>query len=454
MTVLSALLKESYSIADILEIRSFLHAKNTFNFNPLLNGLFTASSSEDAGKTGYNKVWVRDNIYIAYAHYVIGEREVALRNVQGLLAFYGKHRFRFETIIDQGKRPSSPMERPHVRFDGLGMKELDESWEHAQNDALSYLLWLACKLYSSAGENQEEPTLDAETLDLLILFPLYFDAIQYWKDEDSGHWEEAPKIEASSIGTVVAGLREFRKLMLAKSEISYQWRYKDNTITVELLAQLIAHGESALEKILPWECIRPADKKRRFDASLLFLIFPLDVINEEAALQIVADVKEHLQGGIGIRRYLADSFWCQDFQKLPRAIQTSPHPDRTAWLGKHNVYPSPGNEAQWCIFDPILSCIYGMRYKSSKRDPADLKWQTYYLNRSLSQITANTSLIPMGESGEPRENIAIPAYRCPELYFLMAGHYIPNVSTPLLWTQANLLMALEVMIRSLKLPCP
>lgn len=454
MTVLSALLKESYSKADILEIRRFLHAKKTFDFVPLPNGLFAASSSEDANNTGYNKVWVRDNIYIAYAHYIIGEREVALRNVQGLLAFYKKHRFRFETIIDQGRRPSSPMERPHVRFDGLGMKELDESWEHAQNDALSYLLWLACKLYSSAVEDQEEPTLDAETLDLLILFPLYFDAIQYWKDEDSGHWEEAPKIEASSIGTVVAGLKEFRTLMLANSEINYQWRYKDNSVTVELLDQLIAHGKSTLEKILPWECIQPAGKKRRFDASLLFLIFPLNVIGTETALQIVADIKENLQGDIGIRRYLADSFWCQNFQQLPRAIQTSPHPDRTAWLTEHNVYLSPGSEAQWCIFDPILSCIYGMRYQSSKRDPADLKWQTQYLNRSLSQITARTFLIPMGESEESKEYIEIPAYRCPELYFLMAGHYIPNVSTPLLWTQSNLLVALEMMIRSLKLPCP
>ena len=454
MTGLPDLLKESYSGEDILEIKDFLHAKDVFNFVPLSNGLFAASSSEDASNTGYNKVWVRDNIYIAYAHYLIGEREVALRSVESLLAFYKKHRFRFETTIDQGKRPSSPMDRPHVRFDGLGMKELDESWEHAQNDALSYLLWLACKLYSSGEMNQEKPTLDADTLDLLILFPLYFDAIQFWKDEDSGHWEEAPKIEASSIGTVVAGLKEFRTLMLANTEINYQWTYKDHPVTVELLDQLIAHGESALETILPWECIQPAEKKRRFDASLLFLIFPLNVISAETALRIVDDVKDNLQGEMGIRRYLADSFWCQDFQQLPRAIQTSSHPDRTAWLSEHNVTLSPGGEAQWCIFDPILSSIYGMRYQSSKRDPADLKWQTQYLNRSLRQITAKPFLIPMGESDKPKEIIEIPADRCPELYYLLADNYIPNVSTPLLWTQANLLVALEMMTRSLSLPCP
>ena len=42
--------------------------------------------------------------------------------------------------------------------------------------------------------------------------PLYFQAIRYWQDEDSGHWEERRKIEASSIGAVVAGLRELRLL--------------------------------------------------------------------------------------------------------------------------------------------------------------------------------------------------------------------------------------------------
>jgi phosphorylase kinase alpha/beta subunit len=233
MKALSGLLKENYSKADILEIRHFLQSKKTFDFATLPNGLFAASSSEDGSNTGYNKVWVRDNIYVAYAHFIIGEREIALRTVHGLLAFYKKHRFRFETIIDQGRKPSSPMERPHVRFDGLGMTELDEFWEHAQNDALGYLLWLACKFYSSGGKDQEKPTPDAEILDLLILFPLYFEAIEFWRDEDSGHWEEAPKIEASSIGTVMAGLKEFRTLMLAYSEINYPWKYNDNAVTVE-----------------------------------------------------------------------------------------------------------------------------------------------------------------------------------------------------------------------------
>ena len=54
---------------------------------------------------------------------------------------------------------------------------------------------------------------DSEQLKCLADFPRYFAAIRYWQDEDSGHWEEVRKVLASSIGSVVAGLREFQRLM-------------------------------------------------------------------------------------------------------------------------------------------------------------------------------------------------------------------------------------------------
>lgn len=451
MCFCSGLLKSKYTVSDIHEIVKHLYAKSVFDFIPLPGGVFSASR---ASIPGYNKVWIRDNIYIAHAHHVIGKRDVALRTVLGLLAFYEKHRFRFQAIIDQNQRPASPMDRPHVRFDGSAMAEINESWEHAQNDALGYLLWLACMLFSDVDMALEKPGLEQSVLDVLILFPLYFKAICFWQDEDSGHWEEEPKVEASSIGAVVAGLKQFRSLMLANLAKDYTWQYADHQVTVEMLDELISLGESALDKILPWECVAPSSKQRRYDAALLFLIYPLNVVSEAVADQIIADVRLNLEGEIGVRRYLFDSYWCQDFQKLPRPIQTSIHSDRTAWLREHTQSLSPGSEAQWCIFDPILSSIYGMRYQSSKRDAEDLKWQTTYLNRSLRQITAKPFLIPMGETGELREIIEVPADSCPELYYLMGSEYVPNVSTPLLWTQANLMVALEMMIRSLSLPCP
>ena len=57
-----------------------------------------------------------------------------------------------------------------------------------------------------------------------------------------------------------------------------------------------------------------------------------------------------------------------------------------------------------------------------------------YLNRSLGQITGADC--PQG------------ALRCPEAYYLERGRYVPNGQVPLLWTQANLLLALLAMEES------
>ena len=93
------------------------------------------------------------------------------------------------------------MNRPHVRFNGLTLEENPERWSHAQNDALGYFLWLSCRL-ALAGHVSSLP----EDWDLLGRFALFFRSVRYWQDEDSGHWEEARKVEAWSIGAVVAAL--------------------------------------------------------------------------------------------------------------------------------------------------------------------------------------------------------------------------------------------------------
>jgi hypothetical protein len=87
----------------------------------------------------------------------------------------------------------------------------------------------------------------------------------------------------------------------------------------------------------------------------------------------------------------------------------------------------PGEEAQWCIFDPIVSVIAGRRYLKAG-DPADLDRQVHHLNRSLGQLTGRNC--PQGE------------LLCLEAYYLQYGRYVPNDNVPLLWTQANLRLAL------------
>ena len=446
---LQKMVKEEYSLKDVQDIRTFLIEKGTLDFPSFVNGLFPASIAADARNTGYKYVWVRDNVYVAYAHYVLGQPEVAIKNLCALMSYFKKFKFRFEKIIDTQNKPSTVMERPNIRFDGRDLTEVDEQWEHAQNDALGYFLWLYCKLCAEV-EEEIGINLKQDDVEMLALFPLYFQTIRYWEDEDSGHWEEGHKVEASSIGGVVAGLKALRGLFIEPSFVTHCCQYKGKVINLDLLDELIERGVSALNNILPLECIQPQLKQRRYDGALLFLVYPLDIVRGEMAEHILSDVITHLQGDFGIRRYLGDSFWCRDFQDLPKEIQTSIYTERQKWLEENDRGVILGEEAQWCIFDPIISAIFGRRFQSPERKDDDLKKQTQYLNRSLRQVTDKGFRVKKKSTHGTEEFIEIEEFKCPELYYIQEDSYTPNVSTPLLWTQANLIIALEMMEQSLK----
>ncbi|MGD1895902.1 MAG: glycoside hydrolase family 15 protein [Phormidesmis sp.] len=422
----------------------------TLAFKATQRGLFPAAATAASENTGYQYVWVRDNVYVAYAHYMIGECEIAARTMAGLMTYFQKFQHRFVDIINHPELKEDVMRRPNIRFDGESLTELDEAWEHAQNDALGYFVWLYCKLAAEDSLRLQIP-LEAADCEMLRRFVDYFDAIRYWEDADSGHWEEGRKVSASSIGVVVAGLRELRSLLNAsKINLSSLSSRSDAEPTANLLNRLVQNGEAALNKILPWECCT-AEHERRYDAALLYLIYPLKVVSRAQAENILADVQAALTGDYGIARYPYDSFWCRDFQDLEKSIQTAQYTGREQWLESHNRAVKRGEEAQWCIFDPIISAIYGEWFQARPENDAEgalyLALQTLHLNRSLWQITVGGIVVRAGEG--INQTVEIPANRCPELYYLQQDEYVPNVSTPLLWTQANLCIALKMMERSL-----
>jgi len=420
----NAMIRPEYCLAEIRAISALLEAMGTLTFASLPNGLFPAAALGSAKSyTGYSYVWVRDNIHIAHAHFRVGRTGVAIRNLRTLMAYFIKHQNRFIDIIAGTADATIPMNRPHIRFEGNTLEEVKEKWAHAQNDALGYFLWMFCKLV-----NEGALAPGADELNMLALFPPYFEAIGYWQDEDSGHWEETRKISASSIGVVVAGLTEFRKLLLNAGPLRDQ---RGTLITAEMLEPLVERGQAALREILPSECIQPDPlKQRRYDSALLFLVYPLEIVEGQTADRILADIINHLQGEVGIRRYLGDSYWAPDYKKKLRpAERTADVSDDIS--GRSRLLPAVGQEAQWCIFDPIITCAFDLKFKTS-RLPEDRAKQIEYLNRSLGQITA-------------ADEAGVPAFRCPELYYLEAGLYVPNDHVPLLWTQANLLLALKLM---------
>ena len=381
------LVKIEYELPEIQNIVSLLNKRGTLAFSTLDNGLFPAAIvSESTEYTGYAAVWVRDNIYVAHCHYILGDIETALKCVRCLMHYFKKHQHRFKKIINGEVNPDNVMQRPHVRFNGEDLTEIDQNWQQAQNDALGYFLWFYCRLISDCILQPSSAELE-----ILTLFPLYFEAIAYWQDEDSGHWEEDRKVSASSIGVVVASLKSFRKLFIEYDLISDYCGSQNQLVTLELLDRLILKGSNALSEILPAESIQP-QKARRYDAALLFLIYPLNVLDDVTSNCIIEDVTNNLQSKYGISRYLNDSFWCRDYTDLPENIRTSISTEREQWLQEQGRGLKQGEEAQWCIFDPILSAIFGMKFQKTQQTEY-LEKQTYYLNRSLGQLTAADSKV-------------------------------------------------------------
>ncbi len=221
------------------------------------------------------------------------------------------------------------------------------------------------------------------------------------------------------------------------------WQKGKNSLDwIKKIIKLCHALDCQLEDLIEFEngeSVRPSPtpppQQRRYDAVLLFLIYPLQIVQGEIADQILNDVIENLQGDYGIRRYLGDSFWCRDYKDIPEEFRTTISSEREKWFKEHGRELKIGEEAQWCIFDPIVSAIFGLKFQKT-HEQEYLKQQTHYLNRSLGQLTGEDC--PFGE------------FKCPELYYLQNGRYVPGDATPLLWTQANLRIALKMMEQSLR----
>lgn len=435
-----SLIKTAYTVAELNRVRNLLEHHNIFRFPALSNGLFSAALViPETSHTGYMNVWVRDNVHIAHAHLVNGQLEIAARTCCALAAHFERQRERFDVIIDHPDRAFDVMNRPHVKFDGATLGDLEDNWSHAQNDALGYFLWLYCKLARSG----HVPVGDKE-VEVLARFPKYFAAIRYWEDEDSGHWEEARKVSASSIGTAVAGLRELKYLLTGPTPPTAL----KSSLSAGLIDELLEAGLKHLEAILPFECVQPdKQKKREYDSASLFLIYPLGVADGTMADNILANVTTHLQREYGIKRYIGDSFWSADYWKNFKAKDRTR--DVSDDMAPRDRYFIPDTEAQWCIFDPVISAIYGSKYQRFHRIE-DLERQTLYLNRSLGQITGTDARCGFGQ-----DQVSLGPFKCPELYHFETTEFgkfelQPSEATPLLWTQANLLVAIRMMEQSLQ----
>jgi len=398
----------------VAALREELEAAQTLVVRSNEHGIYAASASQgDEAASGYQNAWLRDNAMVAYSRFACGDAESAMRTARGLTAFLKTQTEKMERIIAKPKRKEEVNERPHIRFNAKTLQENEESWAHAQNDALGEAVWLRF-LLANSDMNGAGFALEAEERELYAMFPAYFDAIQYWKDPDNGAWEEARKVNSSSIGAVMAGLREMDKFVRDGNELS--------GVKKSGLAELLKRGQRVLEVQLPFE----APPERKTDAAQLFLIYPLGVVTDKRMKRLIVSlVRARLMGEMGIRRYKGDSYFCQDYEEWFPPEERSA--DFAQKLAVRDEFLQPGCEAQWCLFDPVLSVIYGQEYQESGRAEA-LQRQLEHMNRAIGQLD---------EKG-----------RCPEMYFLKREKWAPNEHTPLAWTQANLAVAVECLEKS------
>ncbi len=144
------LVKKRYSLQDLQKISHVLSENNSLYFPAFDNGLFSAAAVKDSNQyTGYQAAWVRDNIHIAHAHYLLGtddEKQIAVKTVKCLAKYFYKEKMAFEQIIENNSAPKNQKDRPHIRFNGQSLERIKQEWNHAQNDALGYFLWLYSKL--------------------------------------------------------------------------------------------------------------------------------------------------------------------------------------------------------------------------------------------------------------------------------------------------------------------
>jgi phosphorylase kinase alpha/beta subunit len=244
------------------------------------SGLFLASK---AGiQTGYDKSWLRDNFYETIAFEVIGDWKTVEKTYKAILTTFLKHEEKIDWAIKE--KPKESYKRIHARFNPEDFNEFWEEWGNKQNDAIGCILFRIGELEIRDKRSILKTDDQVRIINKLVK---YLDAIEYWRDIDSGMWEEWEELHTSSVGACVAGLKSVARLAQMEVPIS-----------------LIKKGEKALEMLLPRE-----SEMKFVDLALLSLIWPYNIIGEAQRNQILENVEYHLQRERGIIRYKGDKYY-------------------------------------------------------------------------------------------------------------------------------------------------
>jgi phosphorylase kinase alpha/beta subunit len=271
------------------------------------SGLLMASKASVS--TGYNRAWIRDNIYESLGFEAVKDKKALVKIYRALLDVILKHENKIDWAIVE--KPTAAYKYIHARYDPFTLNEIYEEWGNKQNDAIGALLFKIGDL-ESKGIKIIRNKDDLRILQKLVY---YLASIEYWQDKDNGVWEEAEEVHASSVGACVAGLKKINGI-------------------VDVPQILIQKGEETLNKLLPRE-----SETKEADLALLSLIYPYNIVNEEQKRQILANIEEKLVRKMGIIRYLGDKYynqngeasWTMGFPWLAIIYQKLNKPDKYAF---------------------------------------------------------------------------------------------------------------------------
>lgn len=306
-------------------------------------GLFLASHNEVA--TGYDKAWIRDNVYEALAFEYADEWDVVRKDYQTLLDIFDKHIDKINWAVEQ--KPFETWQFIHARYNPETLEEFWESWGNKQHDAIGAVLFKLAE-FEQNGHSMIRNNEDRKTIQTLIH---YICNVEYWHDADNGMWEEAEEVHASSIGAVVAGLKKWKEVG-----------------GMDVDDDAIYRGMNALKGLLPRE-----SESKFTDLALLSLIYPYNVVETEMAKEIVDNMEYHLEKEHGVLRYKFDRYYNKN----------------------EDGY---SEEAEWCFGLSWLAIVH----KKLGNDKKALE----YLNKAKSTVTKDGQIpeLYMSNSDEPNEN--------------------------------------------------